>query len=64
RVTAKVQQRFAAAATEERERRLAGIRRAHAEVVELSTADDWLASIITHVQRKRVQAVRGGVMPR
>ncbi|WP_051063035.1 DUF58 domain-containing protein [Ilumatobacter nonamiensis] len=64
RVTAKVQRRFAEAAAEERARRLAGLRRAHAEIVELSTADDWLASIITHVQRKRVQAVRGGVMPR
>ena len=35
-------------------RRLAGLRRAHAEVIELSTADDWLGSIIKHVQRKRV----------
>ena len=33
-------------------------------VVELSTADDWLGSIIKHVQRKRVQAVHGAVMPR
>lgn len=64
RVTAKVQRRFAVAAADERTRRLAGLRRAHAEIVELSTADDWLASIIKHVQRKRVQAVRGGVMPR
>jgi len=64
RVTAKVQRRFAAAATEERSRRLAGLRRAHAEVVELSTDDDWLGAIIRHVQRKRTQAVRGGVMPR
>jgi uncharacterized protein (DUF58 family) len=64
RVTAKVQRRFADAATDERARRLAGLRRARAEVVELSTADDWLAAIIRHVQRKRVQAVRGGVMPR
>ena len=64
RVTAKVQRRFAAAAQEERNRRVAGLRRAHAEIVELSTADDWLASIIKHVQRKRVQAVHGAVMPK
>ena len=64
RITASVQKRFAEAAAEERSRRLAGLRRAHAEVVELSTADDWLGSIIRHVQRKRTQAVRGGVMPR
>ena len=64
RVTAKVQRRYAEAAAEERERRLAGLRRAHAEIIELSTADDWLGSIVQHVQRKRVQAVRGGVMPR
>ncbi len=64
RVTAKVQRRFAQAAADERERRLAGLRRAHAEIIELSTADDWLGAIVRHVQHKRVQAVRGGVMPR
>jgi uncharacterized protein (DUF58 family) len=64
RVTAKVQRRYAEAAAEERERRLQGLRRAHAEVIELSTADDWLGSIVQHVQRKRTQAVRGGVMPK
>ena len=64
RVTAKVQRRFAEAAAEDRDKRLGGLRRAHAEIVELSTADDWLGSIIKHVQRKRVQAVHGAVMPR
>ena len=64
RVTAKVQRRFAEAAADERARRLNGLRRAHAEIIELSTAEDWLASIIKHVQRKRVQAVHGAVMPR
>ncbi len=64
RVTAKIQRRYAAAAVEERGRRLAGLRRSHAEVIELSTSDDWLAAIVRHVQRKRVQSVRGGVMPR
>jgi hypothetical protein len=63
-VTAKVQRRFAEAAQKEHDRRIAGLRRAHAEIVELSTADDWLASIIKHVQRKRVQAVHGAVMPK
>jgi len=64
RVTAQVQRRFADAARQERERRLAGLRRTHGEIIELSTADDWLGSIVRHVQRKRVQAVRGGVMPK
>jgi uncharacterized protein (DUF58 family) len=64
RVTPKVQRRFAEAAAEDHARRLAGLRRAHAEIVELSTADDWLGSIIKHVQRKRVQAVHGAVMPK
>lgn len=64
RVTAKIQRRYAKAAAEERERRLVGLRRAHGEVIELSTADDWLGAIVRHVQRKRVQAVRGGVMPK
>lgn len=64
RVTSKVQRRYAAAAAAEHERRLQGLRQAHGEVIELSTADDWLGSIVQHVQRKRTQAVRGGVMPK
>jgi len=64
RVTAKVQRRFAEAAAEERTARMMGLRRSGAEIVELSTADDWLGSIVQHVQRKRIQSVRGGVMPR
>lgn len=63
RVTKKVQRLYAEAAAEVREQRLAGFRRAHAEVIELSTSGDWLGTIVQHVQRKRVQAVRGGVMP-
>jgi uncharacterized protein (DUF58 family) len=64
RVTPKIQRRFAEAAAARRDTRLAGLRRSHAEVIEISTADDWLATIINHVQQRRVQAVRGGVMPR
>lgn len=64
RVTPKIQRRFAEAAAARRDTRLAGLRRSHADVIEISTADDWLATIIHHVQRRRVQAVRGGVMPR
>ena len=63
RVTPAVQRRFAEAAADERARRLAGLRRAHAEVIELSTADDWLGEIVAHVRRRRVQAVRGGALP-
>jgi uncharacterized protein (DUF58 family) len=62
RVTARVQKRYAEAAASEQSRRVQELRRARAEIIELSTADDWLGSIISHVQRKRVQAVRGGVM--
>ncbi len=62
RVTAKVQRRFAEEAAAENARRIGGLRRSGAEVIELSTADDWLASIVKHVQRKRVQSVRGGVI--
>jgi uncharacterized protein (DUF58 family) len=58
RVTQDVQRRFAEAAARRREDRLAALRRSHAEVVELSTDADWLASIVRHVQRRRLQAVR------
>ncbi len=63
RITPKIQRRFAEAAAEQRATKLAGLRRSHAQIIELSTADDWLAAIIGHVQRRRIQAVRGGVMP-
>jgi uncharacterized protein (DUF58 family) len=59
RVTAKVQQRFAAAAQEERERRADALGRSRADVIELTTDSDWLGSIVQHTQRRRVQAVRG-----
>jgi len=62
RVTAEIQHRFAEEAAAERARRQDAIGRAGAELIELSTDDDWLGRIVQHVQRKRVQAVRGGVI--
>jgi uncharacterized protein (DUF58 family) len=59
RVTAKVQQRFAAAAQDERNRRAEALARSRADVIELSTDGDWLAAIVQHTRRRRVQAVRG-----
>lgn len=59
RITAKVQQRFAAAAQEQRTRRADTLGRSGADLIELSTDGDWLATIVQHTQRKRVQAVRG-----
>ena len=59
RVTAKVQERFAAAAADERARRDDALARSGADVIELSTDGDWLGTIVQHTRRKRVQAVRG-----
>ncbi len=59
RVTATVQERFAAAAVEERVRRADALGRSRADVIELSTDADWLGDIVRHTQRRRVQAVRG-----
>ena len=59
RVTAQVQERFAVAAQEERDRRADALGRSRADVIELSTDGDWLGTIVQHTQRKRVQAVRG-----
>jgi uncharacterized protein (DUF58 family) len=64
RVTAAVQRRFAAAAAEEVARRQLAIRRAGAETIELATDSDWLAAIVQHVRRKRVQAVNAQVLRR
>ncbi len=63
-VTEAVQERFAREAGRERSRRLEAIGRTGADSVELSTAGDWLGSIVQHVHRRRVQAVRGGVLRR
>ncbi len=62
RVTKRIQERFSEAAAAERQRRRDDIARADAEHLELSTDDDWLVRIVNHVQRRRVQAVRGGVI--
>ncbi len=62
RVTRRVQERFAAEAVAERDRRRLHLGRSGAETIELSTGDDWLARIVDHEQRRRVQAVRGQVI--
>jgi uncharacterized protein (DUF58 family) len=64
RVTAAVQQRFAEAAADARRQRLANLSRTGADTIELSTDGDWLGAIVNHVQQRRVQAVRGGVLKR
>jgi uncharacterized protein (DUF58 family) len=64
RVTPAVQRRFAAAAAERDAARELGLRRAGAELLELATDDDWLAAIVRHVRRKRVQAVNAQVLRR
>jgi uncharacterized protein (DUF58 family) len=64
RVTPAVQRRFAAAAAERDSARDHGLRRAGAEQLELATDDDWLAAIVRHVRRKRVQAVNAQVLRR
>jgi uncharacterized protein (DUF58 family) len=57
RVTGDVQRRFAAAAASVVTERQRLLRRAGADVIELSTDGDWLGDIIGHVRRRRVQAV-------
>ena len=64
RVTADVQRKFTDAAAKRRSSRLDAIGRSGAEVIELSTDGDWLSTIVQHVQRRRTQAVRGGVLHR
>ncbi len=64
RVTAAVQSKFVAAAAERRETRLDNLGRTGADVIELATDSDWLAAIVNHVQQRRHQAVRGGVLTR
>lgn len=64
RVTADVQRRFADAAREQSDRRLAAFRRSGADVIELATESDWLGTIIQHVRRRRVQAVNAQVLRR
>lgn len=55
RVTRAVQERFAARVAAEGEDRRRALRRAGADVIELSTDGDWLTAIVAHVRRRRVQ---------
>ena len=64
RVTAAVQRSFAEAAAEEVERRRFAVRRAGADLIELATDSDWLATIVGHVTRRRTQAVNAQVLRR
>lgn len=64
RVTESVQRKFVAAAAKRRSERLDAIGRTGADSIELSTDGDWLGEIVAHVQRRRTQAVRGGVLTR
>lgn len=64
RVTTAVQRRFVELAEARRLERTDAMRRAGAELVELSTDGDWLATIVHHVQRRRAQVVRGQVLQR
>lgn len=64
RVTRAVQQRYAEAAEKMRAERDDALGRAGADAIALTTDGDWLATIVDHTQRKRAQAVRGGVRRR
>ena len=64
RVTKRVQQRYAEVAAARRSERQDALGRSGADVIELSTDDDWLAAIVQHTQRRRVQAVRGDTIAR
>lgn len=62
RVTHDVQRRFADASAAQVRRQLDELRRAGADVIELRTDSDWLGTIITHVRRRKVQAVNAQVL--
>ncbi len=64
RVTESVQRKFIEAAAEQRATRLAELGRTGADTIELTTDGDWLGSVVQHVQRRRTQAIRGGVLTR
>lgn len=64
RVTEAVQRKFIDAAAAKRSTRMDQLGRTGAAIIELSTDGDWLGAIIGHVQRRRTQAVRGGVLAR
>jgi len=62
RVTRDVQRRFADASAVQSRRQVDDLRRAGADIIELRTDSDWLGAIITHVRRRRVQAVNAQVL--
>jgi uncharacterized protein (DUF58 family) len=64
RVTESVQRKFITIAAEQRTTRLDELGRTGADTIELTTDGDWLGSVVAHVQRRRTQAVRGGVLTR
>jgi len=64
RVTADVQRRFAEASERRLTARRDAIRRAGAELIELSTSDDWVGAIVHHTRRRRTQAVNAQVLRR
>lgn len=64
RVTESVQRKFITIAAERRATRLDELGRTGADTIELTTDGDWLGSVVAHVQRRRTQAVRGGVLTR
>jgi len=64
RVTESVQRKFITIAAERRTTRLDELGRTGADTIELTTDGDWLGSVVAHVQRRRTQAVRGGVLTR
>jgi uncharacterized protein (DUF58 family) len=64
RITPKVQRRFAEAVGAQVAARDEALGRAGAELIDLATDHDWLESIVTHVRRKRVQAVNAQVLRR
>jgi uncharacterized protein (DUF58 family) len=64
RVTAAVQRRYADAAEALRVDRDDTLGRTGADTIALTTDGDWLATIVDHTRRKRIQAVRGGGIKR
>jgi uncharacterized protein (DUF58 family) len=64
RLTRRVVQRYADAAAQQRADHRRSILAAGAEHLVISTADDWLAAVVTHVQRRRTQVLHPQVMQR
>jgi uncharacterized protein (DUF58 family) len=62
RITPEVQRRFAEAAAQRHDEIRQTIAATGADHLVLDTDNDWLASIVRHLRRRRVQAVRGQAM--